>query len=577
MKHFKLLFLLTMLLCMEAVNVSAHDIAVKNGDGKTIYYIYTNNNTELSVTFQGKYYDSYDNEYNGDIVIPSSVTYNKKTYSVTGIELEAFRECTGLTEVHIPNSVEFVSGRAFEGCTGLTAINFPNSVKTIDMAVFSGCTGLTEVHIPKGVTEIWGGAFWGCTNLTTVTIPSTVEYFFMGPVFGGCNNLTTVTVRKTTPITISEDEFPNRGNATLMVPEGCVEKYKAADYWKEFKTILEISTDDITFSDEKVKAICVTNWDIDKDGELNKDEASAVKNLGTVFYGNTTITSFNELKYFTGLTAIEDYAFYGCTGLTSITIPDSVTSIGNSAFAYCSGLTSVTIPNSVTSIGGGAFYDCTGLTSVTIPNSVTSIGKSAFAYCSGLTSVTIPNSVTSIGEGAFRGCSGLTRVTVQSETPIYITANVFSNKDKAILMVPKGCVPAYKAADYWKEFKTILEISTDDITFSDEKVKAICVTNWDIDKDGELNKDEASAVKNLGTVFYGNTTITSFNELKYFTGLTAIEDYAFYGCTGLTSITIPDSVTSIGNYSFNGCTGLTAINFPNSVKTIDMAVFYGCI
>jgi len=112
------------------------------------------------------------------------------------------------------------------------------------------------------------------------------------------------------------------------------------------------------------------------------------------------------------VTSIGDYAFYGCTGLTSVTIGNSVTSIGNYAFAYCSALTSVTIPNSVTSIGSAAFSRCSGLTSITIPNSVTSIGSTAFEYCTGLTSVTIPNSVTSIGDEAFYGCTGLTRVDI---------------------------------------------------------------------------------------------------------------------------------------------------------------------
>ena len=117
-----------------------------------------------------------------------------------------------------------------------------------------------------------------------------------------------------------------------------------------------------------------------------------------------------SIKLPQGVTALEGFAFFGCTGLTSVTIPESVTLIGNSAFAGCTGLTSVTIPESVTSIGSSAFYGCTSLTSVTIPESVTSIGSSAFYGCSNLTTVSLPEGITSIGNGAFSGCSKLTSV-----------------------------------------------------------------------------------------------------------------------------------------------------------------------
>mgnify|MGYP003292830698 CR=1 FL=1 len=134
---------------------------------------------------------------------------------------------------------------------------------------------------------------------------------------------------------------------------------------------------------------------------------------GTEYTGDVVIpekVTYNELDY--NVTRIGGYAFYGCSSLTNITIPNSVTSIGGDAFNGCSSLTNITIPNSVTSIEWYAFYGCSSLTNITIPNSVTSIGNFAFNSCSGLTSITIPNSVTSIGDGTFEGCSSLTNITI---------------------------------------------------------------------------------------------------------------------------------------------------------------------
>ena len=158
------------------------------------------------------------------------------------------------------------------------------------------------------------------------------------------------------------------------------------------------------------------------------------------------------------------YKLSYCSGLTTVTIPNSVTSIGASAFSFCSGLTMVTIPNSVTSIGEFAFQYCSDLTSVTIPNSVTSIGRGVFFECSSLTSVTIPNSVTSIGEFAFRGCTGLTSVISLIEEPFEINENTFYNwvedHDEfttATLYVPAGTKEKYKSTPAWNKFKMIVE------------------------------------------------------------------------------------------------------------------------
>ena len=218
-------------------------------------------------------------------------------------------------------------------------------------------------------------------------------------------------------------------------------------------------SDPIQFADKYVKEVCIEKFDTNGDGELSYKEAAQVKVIpGSImesFFGGYAqdIKSFDELQYFVNLKSIGYHAFYDCSSLTSVTIPNGVTSIGDFAFSGCSSLTSVTIPNGVTSIEFYAFSGCSSLTSVTIPDGVTSIEDSAFFGCNNLTSVTIPDGVTSIGDSAFFGCSSLKEVYCKSTTPPEGGPKMFyDNPWERKIYVPTESVETYKTTNYWKNY-----------------------------------------------------------------------------------------------------------------------------
>ena len=272
-------------------------------------------------------------------------------------------------------------------------------------------------------------------------------------------------------------------------------------------------------------------WTLNTDGLLTISGTGEMEDYSS--YGNVPwnglVDKINCVVICNGVTSISYGAFWGCTGLTSITIPDSVTNIGGSAFSGCTGLTSITIPDSVTSIGSHAFHGCTGLTSITIPDSVTRIDGGTFYGCTGLTSVTIPDSVTRIDGGTFYGCTGLESITVSGGNKKYDSRN--------------NC-------------NGIIETATNTLI------------------SGCKNTDIPDSVTSIGgSAFAGCTGLTSITIPD---SVTSIGNWAFCGCTGLTSITIPDSVTSIDYGAFSGCTGLTSITIPDSVTSIGGSAFSDC-
>ena len=292
------------------------------------------------------------------------------------------------------------------------------------------------------------------------------------------------------------------------------------------------TSNNIDFADQNVKALCVANWDTNSDGELSYDEAEAVMALGEVFKNNDSITTFNELQFFTGLTSIADNAFGGCDNLTSVIIPFGVTSIGTSAFSYCRNLTTVIVPEGLTTIGSYAFMYDTHLTDFVFPESLRIIGAQTFDHCSSLTYLFIPASVISIPSHAFLGCSGLEYVSVAPGNTIY---------------------------DSRDDCNAIIATSSNQLRIG---CKSTIIPN---------------TVTSIGPNAFRENKALTFIDLPE--SITTINGAAFYGCSSLMDITLPASLDSIGERGFCNCTGLQSITVeaanPPAIVTGDQDSFYG--
>ena len=623
--------------------------------------------------------------------------------SITNIHEYTFYNCSGLSSITIPNSVTNIDEYAFSGNNtfvknnNLTSVAIGSGVTSIGYEAFYGCSGLTDVYyqgdlsgwseiefgtneanpmyyaknlyingellqgdivIPEGTEKIGEYAFYNCSGLTSITIPDSVTSIGYR-AFYNCSGLTSVTIPGSVT-SIGEDAFEDCSGLTDVYYQGDLSGWLGIQFGGSSANPMyyadnlyingELLQGDIVIPDgtEKIGAYAFYNCD----GLTSVVIPDSVTSIGgSAFYGCSGLTSIvvedgNPVYHSDGnclietgsktlivgckssvipddgsVTSIGEDAFYGCSGLTSVTIPDSVTSIGDYAFSYCYGLTSVTIGNGVTSIGYRAFYECSGLTSVTIPDSVTSIGSYAFYGCSGLTSVTIGNGVTSIGSGAFSECSGLTSVTIPDSvtsfggwafedcsglTSIVIPDSVTSIgswafhgcSDLTSIVVEEGN-PVYHSTGNCiieTESKTLIAGCKSSVIPNDGSVTSI--GSWAFDGcSGLTSVTIPDSVTSIGNGAFrrcsGLTSVvipdsvtsihaqafsgcSSLTSIVIPDSVTSIGNDVFYGCNGLTSVTIPDSVTSIGDWAFTGCSGLTSITIPDSVTSIGDGAFKDC-
>ena len=523
----------------------------------------------------------------------SSLTSITIPGSVKSFGQEAFCACTGLTDVVIQDGVSSLGVAAFAYCSNLINCHIPESVTVIEPYLFYYCTNLISCNIPDGVTEIGGLAFCRCNNLTNVNLPEGLTS--IGSLaFCDCHSLTNITIPDS--VTYIEHEAFERcsGATSLTIGDGITEIY-----------------------------------------------------FGT-FNGCSAIT---DLTIGNNVVEIEFESFVGCNSLTSITIPESVTAIGNLAFNYCSSLTSVNILSNELALGDIVFYNCPnltefkgkfasddgrcliiddalyafapgGLNEYTIPDGVRTIKYSVFSHCLDLVSITIPESVTMIETWAFAGSNKLLRVYSKSTTPptaIYYEVEVVEAPGSGIyqkvwdafrgalsvthtydeqysrIYVPVESLEAYKSADGWSDYTKYIvgyDFDTGEVMTSDT---VLCYTNGSTTEPINLsnNSFNVNVVSNTYDPDKG-CWVVKFDGDLYTIGIEAfwdcssltsviipdsvraIEGSSFSGCSSLTSITIPDSVTTIGDYAFYGCSSLTSVTIPDSVTTIGFGAFNYC-
>lgn len=393
------------------------------------------NNADLSIAMSGNLLDNalFSDCENLRITLSNGSTFIKESAlincsglieihipnSVSSIGAHAFYGCTNLKNIIIPNKVTSIEERTFYECKGLVSVVIPNSVKSIEYEAFNGCLTLKSIVLPEGMTLIKKWTFADCSSLVDVTLPSTMTTLEYG-AFENCTSLRSVTI----PNSVNTVDAPFYGCSSLS-------DIKVPDYLYETSIFSGTGITDITVPE------------------------------GTTVVGSfADCTKLASITFPEGIKALTDFS--GCSSLRAIDIPDGVSVIGSALFRGCVNLTKVTIPNSVVSLEWFAFSDCSSLTRITIPNHIATISSGAFSGCSLLTNVTLGSGVASIEDIAFHNapirqlrCYAVVPPKLHGVVDGSFSADLVKG---ATLYVPAGTGMAYSESDWKIYFENIVEM-----------------------------------------------------------------------------------------------------------------------